>query len=127
VKLRLLSMFILIAVLILSATVVSAHGPGNNPASLGDAGWMCVNVPGLGVHCFAPGAFKASASVPVKVFDTDNPDAEHAKYLGTEILILDDLYHGQPCATDSGDEYHFLPADESPFLVDYRACHHYSN
>jgi len=127
VKLRLIGLLVLIAVLIISVTSASAHGPGNNPASLGEAGWMCINVPGLGVHCFAPGAFSSASSVPVKVFDTTDPGAEHAKFLGTELLILDDLYSGQPCPQGGGDEYDLIPASPQTFPVDYRACHHYSH
>lgn len=89
-------------------------------------GWMCVPIPQLGVHCFGPGAFSASPSVPVRVFDTDDPTHSAAPYLGTEILIRADLYAGQPCAAEGG-EYELLPASETPFPVDYRACHHYAH
>ena len=89
-------------------------------------GWLCENVPGLGVHCFAPGAFAAAQTVTILVFDTSDPANEDAHFLGTEILILDDLYSGQPCPPEGG-EYELLPASETPFPVDYRACHHYSH
>lgn len=97
-----------------------------NLERLSSHGWMCVPIPQLGVHCFGPGAFSASASVPVLVFDTDDPMHPAAPFLGTEILIRDDLYAGQPCAAEGG-EYELLPASETPFDVDYRACHHYAH
>lgn len=90
-------------------------------------GWFCQNVPGLGVHCFAPGVFSSLASVSVLVFDTDDATHENAPFLGTELLIRADLYAGQPCPPEGGGEYELLPASESPFPVDYRACHHYSD
>lgn len=127
-KLRLIGLFVLIAVLILSVTSVSAHGRGNNPASLGDAGWLCVVAGPHGwVHCFPPGAFSSFSSISVKVFDTGDPGAEHAPYLGTEILLRADLYPetNPPCPQDGGEPYELLsPADTGlPFY--YRACHHY--
>ena len=117
-----------LAVILLMATVAgaSAHGKGNSPASLGGAGWACMDIPNLGVHCFPPGAVLGSPSVSVKVFDTNDINAEHATVLGTEILIRGDIYaHGQqPCATDGGGLYHDL-SQEDPNNP-YFACHHYS-
>lgn len=107
----------------LSANSASAHGV--SPAQLGRAGWTCFNVPDLGVHCIPPGGMQSSASVSLRVFDTDDAGSADAPFLGTEILIRADLYAGQPCAQDGGGEYHFLPSAESGLPVDYYACHHY--
>lgn len=90
-------------------------------------GWACVPIPNLGVHCFAPGVFNASPSVSVLVYDTQDPADEDAPFLGTETLIHDDLYAGQPCPPEGLDEYTLLPASETGFPADYRACHHYSH
>ena len=87
-------------------------------------GWTCVPIPMLGVHCFPPGAFASSPSISVLVFDTDDPNDADAAFLGTEILIRADLYAGQPCTAEGG-EYALLPASETGFPADYRACHHY--
>ncbi len=115
---------VLATMLVLAVTAV-AFAKGNSPAQLTRAGWFCVDIPGLGVHCFGPGAFRSSASVPVKVFQTDDPTSTDAPFLGTEQLIRDDLYAGQPCPQDGGGEWHLLPATPDGFPVDYRACHHY--
>ena len=109
-----------VLLLIVGVAGVSAHGEGNSPAHLTEAGWSCENVPGLGVHCFAPGTVFGRPTVQVKVFDTADPTAEHAPYLGTELLIRDDLYAGQPCPQEGLDEWFLLP-------FGYRACHHYSH
>ncbi len=101
-----------------------AEAHGSSPAKMVRAGWECQNVPGLGVHCFPPGSAASSASIPVKVFDTDDPSATHADFLGTEILIRADLYHGQPCPQEGHDEYHGLDLFGGP-EIDYYACHHY--
>lgn len=115
-----------IAVLGLFVAAGPAGAHGVSPAKLGNAGWTCFNVPDLGVHCvppasdFPPSIDAPPASVTVRVFDTDNPTATDADFLGTELLIREDLFHGQPCPQDGG-VYHEL------FLgpLTYYACHHY--
>jgi hypothetical protein len=102
--------------------VAEAHGL--SPAKLSRAGWTCFNVPGLGVHCQTPGSDASSASIPISVFDTSDPGATHAEFLGTEILIRADLYHGQPCPQEDHDEYHGLDLFGDP-AIDYYACHRY--
>jgi hypothetical protein len=118
-----------IIVVALSFVLLAAGGAfagGKGPAQLTRAGWLCVNAgPDDYVHCFPPGAFRADASVAVRVFETTDTGAESAHYLGTELLIRDDLYAGQPCAQNDG-EYELLPASETGLPADYRACHHYA-
>ena len=115
------SVFVLLALLVMTVTSV-VYAQGNSPAQLSSAGWFCTDVPGLGVHCFAPGASRSSASIQVKVFGTDEPTSTDAPFLGTEILIRADLYAGQLCTQDGGGEYHLLAG---AFPDDYRACHFY--
>ncbi len=101
----------------LSAGIVAAQAPG--PAQLVQRGWTCFDVSGpLGVHCQPPGADASDATIPLKVYDTQDPTAEQAPFLGTEILIREDLYHGQPCPQEGLEEYELLPNG-------YYACHHY--
>ena len=113
-------------VLFTVATVTSVGSTkGNSPAQLTRAGWLCVNAgPDNLVHCFPPGAFSSSASISVSVFDTTDPAATSAEFLGTEILIRADLYAGQPCPQNGG-EYELLPSAVTGLPADYRACHHY--
>jgi len=95
-----------------------AQADGNTPARLTAAGWTCLNVPGHGVHCLAPGhAIGESIAIPVKVFDTSDPGSADAPFLGTETLIRADRYNGQPCLPGK-DEYELLP-------FGYYACHHF--
>lgn len=90
-------------------------------------GWACMPVPGLGVHCFPPGAFASLPSIPVLVFDTDDPSQADAPFLGSEILIRADLYAGQPCIAEGGGAYELLRASDTGLPADYRACHHYAH
>jgi hypothetical protein len=101
--------------------VAEAHGV--SPAKLGNAGWTCFDVPGLGVHCQPPGSEASSASLSLLVFDTSDPGAGHAPFSGTEILIRADLYNGQPCPGEGADDYEGLDLFGGP-EIDYYACHH---
>lgn len=112
-----------VILLIVGVAGASAQGKGNTPYRLGQAGWHCENVPGLGVHCFPPGAYNASASLSVKYFDTTDPGSNDAAFLGTELLIRADLYAGQPCPQEGSDHYHALDLDGNG-SIDYYACHH---
>jgi hypothetical protein len=117
-----------VLVLVLAATAVVAQAGGNSPAHLGEKGWNCFDPDGpgnpLGVHCMPPGAAASSASMSVKVYDTEDVAATDAEFEGTEILIRADLYHGQPCPQDGLEEYEGLDLNMDG-NVDYFACHHY--
>ena len=57
-------------------------------------------------------------SVPVKVFD-----AAGTTFLGTELLLHEDVYAGQPCPQDDLDEWGVW--DLWDFEEPYFACHHF--
>jgi hypothetical protein len=108
----------LVMALMMAVGAGSAGAQGNNPAHLSSKGWNCFNVPGQGLHCQPPGAGNSSAAIPLKVYDTEDPEAEEASFLGTEILIREDLYAGQPCPQEGTASYTRLP-------FGYYYCHHY--
>ncbi len=80
------------------------------------AGWDCSTVVAGEPHCVSPSATfgdrlaAEDPSIPVMVFGADG------SFLGTEILIREDLYAGQPCPQDV--------VLELPF--GYVGCHHYA-
>ena len=122
-----------LAVILLLGAVASAGAHGNTAPDLADAGWTCFPVEGLGVHCFPPSIDMATladnppASIPVKVFHTQDPADHDGEFLGTEILIRADIYErgngrNAPCPQEHLEEYFFL-GEEMP----YYACHHYSH
>jgi hypothetical protein len=115
-----LAVFVLVLALSLPMSVSANNGKGNNPKSLGEAGWFCFNVPGLGVHCAPPGKFFGDKTIPLKYFDTDDVNAENAVYLGTEILVHESIYNGQPCPQEGLDQYFQVIA---PGGLVYYACH----
>jgi len=120
VVLAMLAAAIVLAVSVLASDTGAVEAHGNSPAKRQNAGWFCVNVEGLGVHCFPPGSGASGASMPVQYFDTTDPSDTHGAFLGTEILIHQDIYHGQPCPQEDSDDYHDLSGDGLPYF----ACHH---
>lgn len=99
----------------------TAEARGLNSSRLENAGWACFDPDGegpLGIHCSNPGE-AGGPSVPLMVFSASGDD-----FHGTEQLLRDDLYHGQPCPQEDLDIWVFLPAAETGLGADYDACHH---
>lgn len=98
----------------MAGTAAAGNGNGLSPDTLTDAGWDCFPIP-LGIHCTqhldAMESGDATA-VPVMVFEHESED-----FLGTELLLHDDVFNQQPCPQDGG-EYIKVTGP-------YRACHHY--
>jgi len=111
------------------ASPASAHGV--SPAQLGQAGWTCfVPAPGDNVHCAPPGVLAGvvagtAETASFLVFQTDDPSAEEAPFLGMEFIIHKDLFRGQPCPTDppSGQYTNLEPLLGLPYF----ACHRYDS
>jgi hypothetical protein len=121
-RVRVLALLITLIVLASLATT-AALAKGVNPAQLGQAGWNCFNAgPNNWVHCTQPGAGASPATMSVRVFDTEEVSATEAEFLGTELLIHVDLYHGQPCPQDELGEYEDLRETAG---LPYYACHHF--
>jgi hypothetical protein len=90
-------------------------------------GWSCITVPGLTdqQHCartldlerFVKGEAK---TMKMLVFDSSGET-----FLGTELNVRDDVFHDQPCPTDSTGEYTHLTDLGLPF--NYWACHRFDS
>ena len=116
----LLTVVMMVAVLSAGAF---AQKRGLSPKQLKDQGWTCFNVPGLGVHCAAPGVEwppTAPAFQLLYFFNTTDPDSDAADFTGTETLIADEYYQGQPCPTQPGG---FVFLGDLGGGVEYWACH----
>lgn len=123
-KLKKLAVLFVVLLLLLAAFTAAAQAKGNNPDQLMEAGWICMGPPAPDWHCIPPrydfdvvvaGGY---ASVPVKVF------SGAGVFLGTEILIHEDLYHEQPCPPDEVIYLNGPPIPE-PQRIPYYACHHF--
>lgn len=100
-----------------AVTIAGASAEGQNASQLEDAGWTCIVAgPSDWIHCFPPSQnpSAAPATLQVKVFDVAG-----YPFLGTELLIRADLYHGQPCPQDDSETYEPVPG------MPYLACHHF--
>ena len=105
--------------LLLPIAAVGASG-GLSPKQLNDHGWTCFNVSPLGVHCVAPGQEFPPTGPTAQLlyfFNTTNPNSSVPDFTGTETLLRDDFYHGQPCPTAASGKYNFLSG------LGYWACH----
>jgi hypothetical protein len=124
-------LFVIVVLLALLAGIAAAgvQSAGLSPAKLADAGWDCATGPrpfNPRVHCAPPGELARILSGEAETatfltFDTEDPAATDAVFLGTERLIRADLFHGQPCPTDPPSlQYSYL----GPLLGwDYYVCH----
>lgn len=109
-------------ILVMLILFVSCLGPhralaGEHTADqLINAGFDCFNTgPSNWVHCMdLDKLINGMRSVPVKVFSEDG-----SEYLGTELLLHEDVYAGQPCPQD--DLNVWGPVDGAPYM----ACHHF--
>lgn len=90
------------------------------------AGWTCLDQgPELPTPCLPDAGSVESGEAAASIIMTFGPDGE---FLGTEHLIHEDLYNGQPCPQDNvtgGDgSYIYL---EPVVGLEYYVCHHFDS
>lgn len=111
---RMLTVLAALGALLLTMLAGPAAANGDVTAEkLEDAGWGCFDIP-LGTHCTQdPAALEDGelTAVHVMVFDL-----EDGHFLGTELLVHEDVFNDQPCPQDGGEYTNVGP---------YWACHHY--
>lgn len=119
---KIMVMLVVVLLAALLAQPVAAQGSG--PAQLVKAGWLCLPFPSLGgVYCMPPGAFISSETVTARIFNTLDPTASEAAFLGTAMFVRADLYNGQPCPQQGFDQY--IPLDfTGDSVTDYYGCWH---
>ncbi len=114
-------MILLVAAAALAVPMAATSKSGGlSPKQLSDHGWTCFNVPGLGVHCVAPGQEFPPTGPTAQIlyfFNTTDTTSDVPDFTGTETLLRNDKYHGQPCPTAASGEYNFLAG------LGYWACH----
>ena len=115
----------LTAALALSLALVSqsaAKRGGLSAGQLNSHGWTCFDVPSLGVHCSPPGQPWPPTKPHQQLlyfFNTTLTTSTVPDFTGTESLLRDDHFHGQPCPTEGG-EYTNLGFLNLP---NYWGCH----
>lgn len=98
----------------LSTIPSDANARGLTADQLVTAGYDCFPAgPNHWIHCLLGRKFGRRV-IPVKVFSIDG-----SEYLGTEQLLREDTYGGQPCPQDG------LAQWDSLAVPGYYACHHF--
>lgn len=117
-------MALLLAMVAVPAATASAEG--HSPGQLEDAGWTCiVPLPGDNIHCAPPGGLDRVVSGEAETMTFKVFDASDETFVGTEHIIREDLFHGQPCPTDPPSRQY---TDLEPLLgLPYFACHRYDS
>ncbi len=116
-----MSKFFKSTILLMSAIAfITASGTvlaGNTAEKMESAGYACFNDgPSNWRHCWREEKI-GSPVIPIKVFSVDG-----SEFLGTELLLRDDKYEGQPCPQDGVDFWDHLDFGGG---LGYFACHHY--
>lgn len=103
-----------IAITAIGLSPTSAQSQGLTSDQLIAAGYDCFPAgPNDWIHCLLGRKF-GKRVIPVKVFSIDG-----SEFLGTEQLLRDDTYAGQPCPQDGLAQWDALA------VPGYYACHHF--
>ena len=112
---------VLKSTILLMGTLAFFTGPaiagGHTATQMEEAGFTCFPAGPIitnWTHCLDLDKF-GTPVVPVKVFSEDG-----IEFLGTELLLREDIYSGQPCPQDDLDLW------DPDAVPGYYACHHFS-
>lgn len=110
--------------LALSAGPAAAGGP--HPDRLEQAGWFCFGHTTAAIHCVPDGEALTSGAPTSTVLSWDG---ETREFWGTELLIHEELYNGQPCPQDEvdGEPGEYLHVSELGDPLPYYVCHHFES
>ncbi|MDX1619700.1 MAG: hypothetical protein R3320_01830 [Nitriliruptorales bacterium] len=125
---RRLSVILSAAALFLAAMAAPALARGPSPERLDDAGWFCFSHVPEAVHCLPDGDALARGA-PTSIILTWGTAT--GDFWGTELLIHEDLYNGQPCPQDDvgGEPTTYIHLSElpEPLPLPYYVCHHFES
>jgi hypothetical protein len=126
-------LFLPLAAASLAAVVLAApsFSKRNSPAQLSAAGWSCPFLLGA-IHCLPPGTALKSAGSPsltALVFDTSDPAATDAPFLGTEHVLRADVFEkgGRPPCPQDPPTFEYRDLRTTELGIPYYACHHYDS
>jgi hypothetical protein len=101
-KMRQFVLAVTVAAVAALAIAVPGSARGLTAEQLEAAGWTCFPVPGLGVHCAAPGQAWPPTAPVVQLLYFDDTGTE---FHGTETLVRDDVFQrrgAKVCPTEPG-------------------------
>jgi hypothetical protein len=115
----------LLAVVALAGSAAPASAA--TAPQLEKAGWTCIAALPLTEeqHCFGPKGFDRLITGEARAVKALVFDASGQEFLGVELNVRGDVFHGQPCPTDPPTyEYTYLGPI---FGLDYWACHRFDS
>lgn len=122
------------ALVILSTAALSvamiaapAAGRGPDPDRLAQAGWFCFGHEAPATHCLPDGDAVFSGEAASSLIMTWGTAT--GEFWGTELLIHEDLYKGQPCPQDlvDGVPSTYIHLTDLGLPLPYFVCHHFES
>jgi len=110
------------------ATIVgTAVAKGPQPDRLASAGWFCFGHDSPAIHCVPDGAAVFSGEAKASLIMTWGSDT--GEFWGTELLIHEDIYNGQPCPQDlvNGEPSTYIHLNDLGLELPYLVCHHFES
>jgi hypothetical protein len=119
----------LFAIALAAVALAASASPAGavTQAQLEKAHWTCITAPPVTdeQHCFGPNALDRFLSEDARVVKALVFDPSGQQFLGVEVNVRNDIFHGQPCPTDPPSyEYTYL---KPIFGLDYWACHRFDS
>ncbi len=104
-----------------------AAAAGPDPGQLADAGWFCFGHTTAAFHSVPDGEALFSGQAATSTVLTWGTAT--GEFWGTELLVHEDLYKGQPCPQDDvgGEPGAYLHASELGSPLPYFVCHHFES
>ncbi len=114
------------AAMLLALSTGPAAAAGPDPDRLEQAGWFCFGHEAPAFHCVPDGEALLSGAPASTVLSWDG---ETGEFWGTELLIHEDLYNGQPCPQDEvdGEPGEYIHVSELGSPLPYYVCHHFES
>lgn len=124
---RLLAVLSTVALLMAMMAGPATAASGPDPDRLDDAGWLCFGHTTAAIHCLPDGGAVFSGEAMTSIILTWGTDT--GEFWGTELLVHEDIYNGQPCPQDEvgGETTTYIPLPELGLQLPYLVCHHFES
>lgn len=113
--------------LFLATFMGTALAKGPDPDRLASAGWFCFGHAGPATHCIPDGDAVFTGAAKASLIMTW--DSQTGEFWGTELLVHEDIYKGQPCPQDlvNGEPSTYIHLTELGLELPYLVCHHFES
>lgn len=111
----------------LATIMATALAKGPDPDRLANAGWFCFGHDSPAIHCMPDGDAVFSGEAKASLIMTWG--TETGEFWGTELLIHEDTYNGQPCPQDlvDGEPTTYIHLTDLGLELPYLVCHHFES